>query len=62
METMLAELKMEIPQHKIMLMPEGVSMEVLRQRADWLAELCKARGYRYAHRLQIELYGDTRGT
>jgi len=62
MEMMLADLKVDIPKHKIMLMPEGVSMEVLRKRASWLAELCKARGYRYAHRLQIELYGDTRGT
>jgi 7-carboxy-7-deazaguanine synthase len=62
METMLADLKTKIPAHRIMLMPEGVTMEVLRERAAWLAELCKARGYRYAHRLQIELYGDTRGT
>lgn len=62
LEEMLAELKVEIPRHKILLMPEGVSMEVLRERASWLPELCKARGYRYAHRLQIELYGDTRGT
>ncbi len=62
METMLADLKPEIPPHKIMLMPEGITMEALRERAGWLAELCKARGYRYAHRLQIELYGDTRGT
>jgi len=62
METMLGELKVEIPPHKIMLMPEGVSMAVLRERASWLAEWCKTRGYRYAHRLQIELYGDTRGT
>lgn len=62
METMLADLEVAVPKHKIMLMPEGVSLAVLRERATWLAELCKARGYRYAHRLQIELYGDTRGT
>jgi 7-carboxy-7-deazaguanine synthase len=24
--------------------------------------VCKARGYRYAHRLHIELYGNKRGT
>ena len=28
----------------------------------WLGEVCKARGYRYAHRLHIELYGNKRGT
>jgi 7-carboxy-7-deazaguanine synthase len=30
--------------------------------AGWLGEVCKARGYRYAHRLHIELYGNKRGT
>jgi len=27
-----------------------------------LSELCKARGYRYAPRLHVELYGNKRGT
>ena len=44
------------------LMPEGVTVEALRSRAGWLGELCKARGYRYAPRLHIELYGNKRGT
>lgn len=62
LEHMLAALKREIPRHKILLMPEGTSLETMRSRAAWLGELCKARGYRYAHRLQIELYGNRRGT
>jgi 7-carboxy-7-deazaguanine synthase len=61
-EGMLAQLKREIPRHKVMLMPEGITQEALRARAAWLGELCKARGYRYAPRLQIELYGNKRGT
>ena len=61
-EGMLGQLKREVPRHKVMLMPEGVTQEVLRTRAGWLGELCKARGYRYAPRLQIELYGNKRGT
>jgi 7-carboxy-7-deazaguanine synthase len=61
-EGMLVQLKREIPRHKILLMPEGITQEVLRARAGWLGELCKARGYRYAPRLQIELYGNKRGT
>ena len=36
--------------------------EVLRARTTWLAELCKQRGYRFAPRLHIELYGNRRGT
>jgi len=59
---MLASLKRDIPAQKVMLMPEGITQEVLRSRAAWLSELCKARGYRYAHRLHIELYGNKRGT
>ena len=59
---MLAVLHREIPRHKILLMPEAVTLEKMRDRAAWLSELCKTRGYRYAHRLHIELYGNRRGT
>ena len=61
-ETLLASLEREIPLAKVLLMPEGTTVEVLRARAVWLAELCKARGYRYAPRLHVELYGNKRGT
>jgi len=61
-EAMLVELKRDIPRSKVLLMPEGTSMETLRARAAWLGELCKERGYRYAHRLHVELYGNKRGT
>ena len=61
-EAMLATLGREIPRAKILLMPEGTTVEVLRSRAGWLGELCKARGYRYAPRLHVELYGNKRGT
>jgi 7-carboxy-7-deazaguanine synthase len=62
METMLRETDCLIPPAKILLMPEGVTVEALRARSGWLGELCKARGYRYAPRLHIELYGNRRGT
>jgi 7-carboxy-7-deazaguanine synthase len=61
-ETMLGELRRDIPRAKVLLMPEGASLDALRARAGWLAELCKQRGYRYAHRLQVELYGNRRRT
>jgi len=61
-EAMLGELQREIPRAQVLLMPEGVTQEALRARAGWLSELCKARGYRYAPRLHIELYGNKRGT
>lgn len=61
-ETMLAELGGGIPRSKVLLMPEGTTVEALRGKAGWLGELCKVRGYRYAPRLHIELYGNKRGT
>jgi 7-carboxy-7-deazaguanine synthase len=62
MEGMLREVGRDIPPARILLMPEGVTVEALRARAGWLGDLCKARGYRYAPRLHIELYGNRRGT
>ena len=62
LEGMLASLQRDIPRHKVLLMPEGITREAISARAGWLSELCKVRGYRYAHRLHIELYGNRRGT
>ena len=62
LEGMLRETDTMIPPSKILLMPEGITVEALRARSGWLSELCKARGYRYAPRLHIELYGNKRGT
>lgn len=61
-EGMLKTLGRDIPPAKVLLMPEGVTVEAIRARSGWLGELCKARGYRYAHRLHLELYGNRRGT
>ncbi|MBL8762922.1 MAG: 7-carboxy-7-deazaguanine synthase QueE [Phycisphaerae bacterium] len=46
---------------EIFLMPEGVTAPPppLRQ---WCLETCLARGWRYGHRLHIELFGNRRGT
>ena len=61
-ESMLAQLGRPVPRAKVLLMPEGVTVEALRAKAGWLGELCKVRGYRYAPRLHVELYGNRRGT
>ncbi len=47
---------------KVLLMPQGTTREELALRGPWLAELCKAHGFRYCPRLHIELYGNRRGT
>jgi 7-carboxy-7-deazaguanine synthase len=46
---------------RIVLMPEGVDRDVLRERGLWLAEICKEHGYRYGPRLHVDLWGDRRG-
>ena len=61
-EAMIQETACAIPPSKILLMPEGTTVESLRAKAGWLGELCKSRGYRYAPRLHVELYGNKRGT
>ncbi len=45
----------------VMLMPEGVVPPSADTRA-WIAQVCIARGWWYAARLHIELFGNTRGT
>jgi len=47
---------------RVLLMPEGTDVETLRERGPLLAELCLEHGFRFAPRLQIELFGNTRGT
>ncbi len=47
---------------KVILMPEGIEPEVLRERGRWLAEICKREGFRFSPRLHLDLYGNTRGT
>jgi len=52
----------QIDPEKIILMPEGIESEALREKIEWLAPLCMESGYRLGDRLHIHLFGDTRGT
>lgn len=60
-ESMLAELPKTEPD-RILLMPQGSTTQDLASRAPWVAKACLERGWRYAPRLHIDLYGNTRGT
>ena len=46
---------------RVILMPEGTDCNRLRERAVWLAEICKREGLRYSPRLHVELWGNRRG-
>jgi 7-carboxy-7-deazaguanine synthase len=46
---------------RIVLMAEGIDPQTIRDRAQWIAEICKREGFRYSPRLHIDLWGDRRG-
>ncbi|MGL4555064.1 MAG: 7-carboxy-7-deazaguanine synthase QueE [Gemmataceae bacterium] len=47
---------------RVLLMPQGVTADALRERGPWIAEVCKTHGFRFCPRLHIDLFGNTRGT
>ncbi|MDX1679505.1 MAG: 7-carboxy-7-deazaguanine synthase QueE [Akkermansiaceae bacterium] len=51
----------QLPTERILLMPEGRDNATLDQRAIWLAERCRDKGFRYGERLHVRLWGDRRG-
>ncbi len=51
-----------IEPNRVFLMPEGRDSETLRRRAAMLVEPCLTRNWRLTMRMQIDLFGDTRGT
>ena len=61
-KTLLKAINHSVPPEKVMLMAEGVDSQTIRGRDQTLIEICKQESYRYCNRLQIELFGDVRGT
>lgn len=59
-DSLLAQLSGWSPDD-IQLMPEGVSTPE-PARVAWVVEACLERGWRYCHRLHVELFGNRRGT
>lgn len=47
---------------KVVLMPEGTDPATLREKAVWIAEICKQEGFRYGPRLHVDIWGNRRGT
>ncbi len=50
-----------LSKHKILLMPQGRTAEVLQDKRLWLADICRDQGYRFSDRLHIQLWGSKRG-
>jgi len=58
----LNELGPGVDRSKVLLMPQGVTRDAIRERGRWLVEECKKHGLAYCPRLHIELYDNVRGT
>lgn len=52
----------QVPPARVLLMPQGVAVEPLRQIEQWLRPYCAEQGYVYCPRKQIEWFGSRRGT
>jgi 7-carboxy-7-deazaguanine synthase len=47
---------------RVMLMPQGIDMDSLREKERWLQLLCEEHGFSLCPRKHIEWYGNRRGT
>ncbi|MDE0686930.1 MAG: 7-carboxy-7-deazaguanine synthase QueE [Candidatus Poribacteria bacterium] len=60
-EIQALQTEIDIPAETILLMPQGTTPTVLRQKQEWLVDLCKENGYRYSPRVHVDIWGDKRG-
>jgi 7-carboxy-7-deazaguanine synthase len=51
-----------VTREDILLMPLGSSMEKMKKNAALTAEIAIRNGWRFAHRVQLDLFGDQEGT
>jgi 7-carboxy-7-deazaguanine synthase len=52
----------QIPQSRVLLMPQGTNSEQLEKKAEWLVPYCEEHGYLFCPRKHIEWFGCVRGT
>lgn len=50
-----------IPRDVVYLMPEGKTSHETHSRLEWLAEVCKQKGFRLSPRLHLDIWGNRRG-
>lgn len=53
--------ELEADRARVLLMPEGTTPEILRDRSRWIVEVCKDHKYRFCPRLHVEIWGSQRG-
>lgn len=60
-EVLLLESLGNLDRNRIILMPEGRTIDRLNSSMHWLAERCRDLGFRFSDRLHVRLWGDQRG-
>lgn len=53
---------LQTPRENIYLMPQGITEEQFKQKQKWMFDECIKHGYNYTPRLQIDIFGNKRGT
>jgi len=53
--------KYNLPRERIILMPEGRSVDAIQEKSAWISEACIREGFRFSTRLHILLWADARG-
>lgn len=53
--------EIDIPSETILLMPQGITPQLLREKQEWLVDLCKQYGYRFSPRVHVDIWGEKRG-
>ncbi len=52
----------EVPGENIYLMPQGVDIQTLNAKLEWLGPAAERRGWKVSQRMHIDWFGNTRGT
>lgn len=60
-ESYLSELPKVIA-YRVLLMPQAVDVETMKEKEPWIMKYAKKNGFRYCPRMQLEWYGNRRGT
>ena len=57
----LSQLK-NVEPARVLIMAQGTTNQVVSRKAKWIVEACKLHGFSYTPRLQLQLFGNRRGT
>jgi organic radical activating enzyme len=51
----------DLAKNRVILMPKGVTRQIVLENSEWVADLSMRHGFRFSTRLHVLLWGDERG-